>query len=96
MRFEWDEEKRLENLRKHDFDFADVIKVFNSERYTITDNLFDYGEIRFFTVGLLNDRIIAVSHTETDELIRIISSRKANKNEQEKYFREIADELEED
>jgi hypothetical protein len=95
MEFEWNEEKRRENLQRHGFDFVDVVKVFDSSRYTIIDDRFDYGEIRFFTVGLLNNRIIAVSHTETDKIIRIISARKANKNEQEKYFREIADQLEE-
>jgi hypothetical protein len=90
MRFEWDENKRLLNLQRHDIDFADVVQVFESFRHTVVDNRFDYGEIRFFTLGLVNSRVIAISHTETDDVIRIISARKANKNEQTKYFTEIA------
>ena len=89
MKFEWDEQKRLVNLERHGIDFVDVSKLFDNWRHTIDDNRFDYGEIRFFTLGLLDGRILAVSHTETDDLIRIISVRKANKNEQAKYFREI-------
>lgn len=89
MKFEWDEQKRLINLQKHDIDFADVVRLFDNWRHTIGDNRFDYGETRFFTLGLLNGRIIAVSHTETDDVIRIISARKANKDEQSKYYKKI-------
>lgn len=71
-------------------------KFFENFRDTIVDNRFDYGEVRFFTLGLLNGRVVAISHTETDDVIRIISARKANKNEQTKYFNEIADRLGED
>ena len=89
MKFEWDEQKRLINLQRHGIDFADVRTIFDRERYTIIDNRFDYGEVRFFTLGLLNGRVIAVAHTETDEVIRIISARKANKYDQRKYFEKI-------
>ncbi len=93
MKFEWDENKRLINLQRHQIDFADVKQVFDNERRTIVDDRFDYGEIRFFTLGLLHGRIVAVSHTETDDLIRIISVRKADKNEQAKYYSEIGNRL---
>ena len=89
MKFEWDEEKRLINLRKHGFDFADAELIFQNEVYTDVDDRFDYGEIRFLTLGLLFGRVVAVSHTETGDLIRVISIRKANKYDQEKYFKKI-------
>lgn len=89
MKFEWDEQKRLINLEKHGIDFADIWQLFNNWRHTIEDDRFEYGEIRYFTLGVLAGRIVAVSHTETDDLIRIISARKANKNEQKEYFKEI-------
>jgi hypothetical protein len=38
MRFEWDEEKRLANLRKHGIDFADIENAFADEVYTIADD----------------------------------------------------------
>ncbi len=89
MIFEWDEQKRLINLEKHGIDFADVIRLFDNWRHTIEDDRYDYGETRFFTLGLIDGRIIAVSHTENDEIIRIISARKANKNEQREYYKKI-------
>ncbi len=91
MKFEWDEEKRLSNIEKHGFDFVEVEKVFAGETATIFDDRFDYGEKRFVTFGLFESRAVAVTHTETDELIRIISVRKATSNEEENYFKQIAD-----
>jgi uncharacterized DUF497 family protein len=91
MKFEWDENKRLTNLQRHDIDFADVWRVFEYETATIIDDRYDYNEIRYLSIGLLFGEIVAVSHTEVDEVIRIISVRKAEKYEQAKYFREIRD-----
>ncbi|CAN5604504.1 BrnT family toxin [soil metagenome] len=91
MRFEWDEQKRLINLEKHGIDFADVWRVFENETYTKFDDRFNYGEIRFLSLGLLSGEIVSVSHIETDEIIRIISARKAEKDEQETYYRKIRD-----
>ncbi len=93
MRFEWDEEKRHKNIDKHGLDFLDVPKLFENAVYTIKDDRFDYGEIRYFTLGLLVGRIVALSHTDSGEVIRVISLRKANKNEQAKYITEIANRL---
>ena len=89
MKFEWDEEKRLSNLRKHGFDFVDADKIFTPDALTILDDRFDYGEIRFITFGLLNGETVAVAHTEEEEFIRIISIRKAEKDEEVEYFKQI-------
>ena len=53
MRFEWDEKKRRSNLKRHGFDFIDVEKVFAGEVLTVLDERYDYGETRFFSLGLL-------------------------------------------
>ena len=89
MRFEWDENKRLANIRKHGFDFADVSSIFDSDTVTVEDDRYNYGEQRFMTLALLQGRIIAVVHTENDDLVRIISVRKASKYEQQIYFEQI-------
>ena len=89
MRFEWDEAKRLANLRRHGFDFADAENVVAEETYSVLDDRFDYGEIRWLTFGILGGRVVAIAHTETDEVIRIISIRKALKSEEESYFKKI-------
>lgn len=91
MRFEWDEAKRESNILKHGIDFIDVESVFEGETVTILDDRFDYAEDRFITLGLLDRRVVVIVHTETNDVIRIISARKATKNEEISYFKEIAD-----
>lgn len=91
MKFEWDETKRQTNLRKHRLDLADAQAVFLGVTLTINDGRFDYDEDRFITVGLLNETVVVIAHTERADVIRIISMRKATRNEQRHYFRNIAD-----
>jgi uncharacterized protein len=49
------------------------------------------GKRRFLTLGLLEDQVISVTHTESGEDIRIISIRKATKYEARYYFSQIVD-----
>ena len=91
MRFEWDEKKRLSNIRKHGIDFADVPAIFELDTVTVIDDRFEYGETRYQTLGLLKSHVILVVHTESETVIRIISARKATKYEEETYFKEISD-----
>jgi hypothetical protein len=88
VRFEWDEAKRRSNLWRHGIDFADAVDVFSRPTFTIADNRYDYGEKRFLTFGLLNGRVVAIVHTESDDVIRLISVRKAERHEEIKYFKE--------
>ncbi len=90
MRFEWDEAKRQSNIQKHGIDFIGIENVFAGETVTILDDRCDYSETRFVTVGVLRGHVVVIAHTETDEAIRIISVRKATKNEEISYFKEIA------
>ncbi len=85
MKFIWHEEKRQSNIRKHGLDFSQAYKVFVGVTFTFEDNRFDYGEQRFVTIGLLEE-VVVIVHTESTEEIRIISMRKANKNEQKLYL----------
>jgi uncharacterized protein len=89
MEFEWDESKRISNLCKHGIDFSDVSIVFNGLTVTVEDERFDYGEERFITFGLLQGQVVVVVHTESEDLIRVISVRKATKYEQQTYFEQI-------
>jgi uncharacterized DUF497 family protein len=91
VRFDWDENKRIANLNRHGIDFAEVHEVFDFDRYLFPDERFDYGEIRYISIGLLLGEVVVITHTETDELIRIISARKAERHEQEIYFKSIRD-----
>ena len=91
MRFEWDESKRRRNLKRHGFDFIEGERIFAGETFSFLDDRHDYDEIRIVTFGMLNGKVVAVTHTETDEIIRLISIRKASRNEEESYFKEIRD-----
>jgi uncharacterized DUF497 family protein len=53
------------------------------------DDRFDYGEMRLQTFGLLRGEVVAITHTETDQVIRVISFRKATKHEEETYFKKV-------
>ncbi|MBP5975137.1 BrnT family toxin [Brasilonema sp. CT11] len=90
MEFEWDEAKRLANIRKHGIDFIDVPEVFDGDTVTVEDNRYDYGEQRFVTFGLLQGILVAVVHTERGDSTRIISTRKATKYEQRIYFEQLS------
>lgn len=90
VNFEWDEPKRQTNIHKHGIDFVDVPSVFDGVTATIEDTRHDYGEARFVTLGVLKNHVIVVVHTECVESIRIISARKATRNESKRYFKQIA------
>ncbi len=91
MRYIWDEAKRQSNLQKHGLDFVDADKVFNSPMVLFEDNRVAYGEQRMIALGLLKTLIVivVVVHVEDDETIRIISMRKANRDETNLYYRNI-------
>ncbi|MFC1770931.1 BrnT family toxin [Candidatus Margulisiibacteriota bacterium] len=84
---EWSELKRESNLSKHYLDFIDAIKIFeDNNRIEAQDNRKNYSEIRYQTIGKVNDIIIFVVWTYRKNNKRIISARKANNNEREKYY----------
>lgn len=93
MKYEWDEQKRQINIKKHGIDFLDVEQVFDGDTVIIADERFDYGENRFILIGILKPTVIVLVYAERGENIRIISARKATKNEQIYYFRQIANGL---
>jgi uncharacterized DUF497 family protein len=85
MRYQWDRNKALSNLNKHGIDFADAVSVFSDElAITIFEDRFE--EERFITIGIdLLNRILVVVYTMRDDEIRLISARKASKNERLQY-----------
>ncbi len=90
MRYTHDPEKRAANLKKHGYDFEDATQVIESGRtVTFEDRRFDYGEQRFITLGVLREEMVVIATAETDEEIRVISMRKAERNEQEIYYSKL-------
>ena len=86
MKFEWVENKRLKNIRKHGIDFVGCDSIFDGYTVTIEDDRYHYDERRFITLGLLENRVVVVAHTETEKVIHIISVRKTKRHEQKAYF----------
>ena len=87
MLFEWDDTKARKNLKKHGVAFDEATSVFfDPLAGTIRDPDHSAGEHRFLTLGRsVNGRLLAVSHTDNDGIIRIISAREATRHERKNY-----------
>ncbi len=89
MAFEWDEAKRRKNLAKHGVDFADSVEEFDwHEAYIGIDDRVDYGEVRLFALGWFRNRVHHVTFTARGSNTRIISFRKASRQEVRVYEEE--------
>lgn len=92
MRFEWDEAKNTANRRKHNVSFEVAREVFDDPFARSTLDRIEQGEQRWQTVGQVGGAILLlVAHTWRDddgnEVIRIISARRATKKERREYER---------
>ena len=85
MEFEWDDEKNNRNIEKHGIDFADAVAIFDNPILEFEDDRKDYGEKRFFGIGIIKDLEISVAYTKRKNNIRMISARRARKDERQKY-----------
>ncbi|MCA3648238.1 MAG: BrnT family toxin [Methylobacterium sp.] len=89
MEVEYDEAKRLANIEKHGIDFKACIPVF-LDRQSFDIRSDRDSEQRCILIGALNGRVIAVVYTIRGERLRIISARKARKEEVEKWRANIS------
>ena len=85
MRITFDPIKRGRTLAERGLDFAQAKEVFAGKTFTREDDRFDYGEDRWITVGLLDQRMVVVVWTQRGEERHVISMRKANEREQARY-----------
>lgn len=87
MEFEWNPEKAALNLQKHGVLFTEATTVFNDPlSTTFPDPDHSVGESRYVIIGLSRfGQLLVVSHTDRGEKIRIISDRKATRQEQRFY-----------
>lgn len=85
IEFEWDEEKRLSNIEKHDVDFRRALEIFDGRPVLRRESQRD-DEQRFVTLGPLDARFIAVVWTFRDSKVRIISARRARDGERKQYL----------
>ncbi len=89
--FEWDDHKAVASWQQHGITFRQATKVFNDPiAFEQIDEREDYGEERINLIGMCNGIILHVTYTERGERIRLISARKAKKDEQDDYYRQNA------
>ncbi len=87
LRFLWDPRKAASNERKHGVGFQEATTVFDDAlSVTIADPDHSVDEQRFLLVGLsTRRRLLVVAHAERGGSIRIISARRANRQERRTY-----------
>jgi uncharacterized protein len=91
LRFDWDARKEADNQRKHGVAFEEAEGVFSDEHALLRDDP-DHSdeEQRYVLMGLsprLRILVVVHVHYETEDVIRIISARKANRRERAIYNR---------
>lgn len=90
MLFEWDSTKAESNYRKHGVTFEAATSVFDDPLRISTQDRFENGQYRYQVIGMIDGyRIVLVAHTvnfgNSEEVIRLISARKATSKERKYY-----------
>ena len=87
MEFEWDEDKAASNLAKHGVSLDEAKAVFDDQLYVdFYDPDHSVDEHRYIIIGESHRRrLLIVSYTERDNVIRLISAREVTRSERETY-----------
>ena len=86
MEIEWDNNKAASNLIKHKIDFEDAKNIFLDPNRLEREDKRDYNETRIQVIGIVNQVVLFVVYTKRNGRYRIISARRANKNERRQYY----------
>ena len=89
MEISYDPAKRAKTLAERGLNFEDAVHVFAGTTIQAVDDRKDYGEIRLQTFGMLRGRLVNVVWTQRGDIRHIISMRKCNGREEEKFGREL-------
>ena len=86
IEFEWDPAKDEANEYKHNISFTEAIAVFDDPQHIVEDATRpEHGERRTMAIGRVGAFVLVVFFTERDQRHRIISARRAKRNERERY-----------
>ena len=87
IEIDYDPVKNIANIEKHGVSFYAVINFEFDTALNAIDERYDYGEIRFRSLGFIRNRLYHLVYTLRNEgkIVRIISLRKANNREQKHY-----------
>jgi uncharacterized DUF497 family protein len=87
VEYEWDSAKAQANLRKHRVPFLMACEVFKDvNRLERLDTSGQYGEERWTVLGRVEQTILFVVFTQRGQQTRLISARRATRNEQRSYW----------
>jgi uncharacterized DUF497 family protein len=87
--FEWDDDTAAANWLAHGVAFPQAVKAFRDPfGVEWIDERENYGEERINLLGMCGGVILHVTYTERGEHTRLISARRAEKHEQDHYYRE--------
>lgn len=88
MKFEWDENKNKANIQKHGIDLRDAVYVFADHLALSIPDDYAENEERWLLLGMnLKEQVLLVVHTfRGEDVIRIISARKATHREKATYL----------
>ena len=89
MRVSFDPIKQQKTLHERRLDMHCAHQVFSGHHFTAIDDRFNYGETRHITIGTMSNTLVVVVWTERLNTRRIISLRKTNAREKERYARHI-------
>jgi uncharacterized protein len=85
LEFEWDEHKNARNTAKHGLGFEEAIEIFDGRILWKPDERREYGEKRIKALGTIGADIYHIVYTYRGARIRIISARKASREERRAY-----------
>ena len=91
MKFTWDEAKERRNVAKHGIDFETATRVFNDPNFVTEQDREVDDEPRWQTIGMVDGmRMMLVAHVtfESEEIVHIISARKATPRERRRYAKD--------
>jgi uncharacterized DUF497 family protein len=92
VRFTWDQNKNVANVRRHGIAFEDAKRVFDGPTVEREDDRFDYGETRMYAIGLVNGIELTVIYTDLDDDERhLISAWRAEPHERRYFWRHFED-----
>ena len=88
--FEWDKAKAAANYAKHGVSFGFAMLAFDDPFAIVrVDNRRRYDEERFILIGMAQYDVLFVAYTEREDRIRLISARRATRQEHDDYVRQI-------
>jgi uncharacterized protein len=90
MRYTWNQAKNRRNIRLHGIAFEDAVRIFEGPTVEAPDDRLDYGEDRFYAIGLMKGLEITLIYAEREnDERRIISAWRSEPRERRRYWQDI-------